>query len=219
MPKSTLQHHPNEQTLRDEIARLNKVIEEITTRYDRDVQALQVQLLELAYHDPLTGLYNRHHINETLDRELLRAERYNHPISAIMADIDNFKIINETYGHLAGDEVLKAFGALLKRNSRASDISSRYGAEEFLLVLANMKEEDARTRAEQLRSTFVSTPITCGASVIHATASFGVAAFPAHGMTSEELVAAADTALYSAKADGRNQVKLYNAQMNPYNIS
>lgn len=197
MHKPIVQPHQNEQALLDEIARLNKIVQELTI------------------HDPLTGLYNRRHINETFDRELIRAERHRHPISVIMADIDHFKVINETYGHLAGDEVLKAFGILLKRNSRGSDIFCRYGGEEFLLVLTNMKEEDVCKRAEQLRNSFSTIPITSGASIIHATASFGIAVFPAHGNTSEELIAAADMALRSAKDDGRNQVTLFNTQMNP----
>lgn len=215
MPSPTAHTRQNEQALRDEIARLNKIVKELTTKSERDARSLQEQLQELAIHDPLTGLYNRDHFNETFNRELIRAERHNHPISVIMADIDNLKVINDTYGNLAGDEVLKAFGVLLKRNARASDIISRYGGEEFLLILSNMKMEDACKRAELLRSLFVSTPISCGTSIIHAMASFGVAAFPEHGKTSDELITTADTAMSSAKTDGRNQVKLFNKKMNP----
>ncbi len=208
------QHGPagqNEQDLREEVARLNNIVQELTLRSEREVRTLQVQLHDLATHDPLTGLYTRRHVYESFDRELARAVRHKHPVSAIMADIDNFKIINETYGRLAGDDVLKAFGVLLRRTSRASDIFCRYGGEEFLLVFGNMSEEDACNRAELLRSTFMARPISSGASVIHAAASFGVAVFPHHGKTGEELIAAADSALYSAKAAGRNQVMSYNA--------
>ena len=218
---SNSQHSPagqNEQALREEITRLNNIVQEMTLRTEREVRTFQAQLQDLAIHDPLTGLYTRRHVYESFDRELARAGRHKHPVSVIMADIDNFKIINETYGHLAGDEVLKAFGVLLRRTSRASDIFCRYGGEEFLLVFGNMAEEDACNRAELLRSTFVATSISSGASIIHAAASFGVAVFPQHGKTGEELIAAADSALYSAKTAGRNQVMTYNAQMNPRSL-
>lgn len=215
MPNRTVQSQQNEQTLLNEVARLNKIIQDITERSEREARTLHSQLEELAIHDPLTGLYNRHHFNETFNRELIRAERYKLPLSVIMATIDHFKIINETYGLLAGDEVLRAFGVLVRQNCRASDVLCRYGGEEFLQVFSNMKVEEACNRAEKLRSAFAATPIICGASVIHATVSFGIAVFPEHGKAGEELIAAADAALHYARADGRNQVNLYNARMNP----
>ena len=178
------------------------------TRTERAVQVLQEELREQAVHDALTGLYNRHFLEESFGRELLLAERTRHPVSVIMSDLDHFKEVNDRDGHLAGDEVLRVFGNLMKHNARASDIICRYGGEEFLMVLPGMTEKGAVERAEQLRCAMAATPVSHGASQITVTASFGVATFPSHGRTTDELIAAADGALYSAKADGRNRVSL-----------
>lgn len=178
------------------------------TRAEREVQALQEQLREQATHDVLTGLYNRRYLEETLGRELILAARHGHPVSVIMCDLDHFKAINDRYGHLGGDEVLRTFGDLLQRQIRGSDISCRYGGEEFLLVLPQMPLEYAIERAEQLRIAIAAAPVTYGASPIAVTGSFGVAAFPRDGQTADELIAAADCALYAAKAAGRNRVHL-----------
>lgn len=179
----------------------------------REVQSLQAKLREQALRDPLTGLYNRRYLTETFDRELLRAERYSRPVSVIMCDIDHFKTVNDTYGHRAGDEVIKVFSELLQRNARGSDICCRYGGEEFLLVLFDMTGDDACLRTEQLRQAFAGTAITWGETDIQVTASFGVAVFPLDGRTSDVLIAAADAALYAAKDGGRNQVKRYTAPL------
>ncbi len=176
------------------------------TRAERAVQVLQEELREQSIRDSLTGLYNRRFLEESFGRELLLAERQGHPVSVIMGDLDHFKAINDTAGHLAGDEVLREFGAQLKKYARASDIACRYGGEEFLLVLPGLAEEGARERAELLRCTVAATPICWGASSLTITASFGVACFPRHGRTAAELIAAADNALYAAKSDGRNRV-------------
>jgi diguanylate cyclase (GGDEF)-like protein len=158
--------------------------------------------------DPLTGLYNRHFLEESFKRELIIAERAGHPVSVIMGDLDHFKTVNDRDGHLAGDEVLRVFGALLTNNARASDISCRYGGEEFLLVLPGLTQEGAAARAEHLRRAMSATPVDYGGSQITVTVSFGVATYPTHGRTPLELIAAADSALYSAKAQGRNRVNL-----------
>jgi diguanylate cyclase (GGDEF)-like protein/PAS domain S-box-containing protein len=178
------------------------------TRAERAVQVLQEELREQSTHDALTGLYNRRFLEESFNRELLLAERTGHPVSVIMGDLDHFKAVNDQNGHLAGDEVLRVFGTQMKHNSRATDIICRYGGEEFLLVLPGLSEEGAIERAEQLRRTIAATRINHGASQITVTASFGVASFPLHGLTTDELIAAADRALYSAKSDGRNRVNL-----------
>jgi diguanylate cyclase (GGDEF)-like protein/PAS domain S-box-containing protein len=178
------------------------------TRAERAVQALQEELREQSTHDALTGLYNRRFLEEGFRRELLLAERTRHPVSVIMSDLDHFKAINDREGHLAGDEVLRVFGTQMKGSARASDIICRYGGEEFLLVLPGMTEKGAIERAEQLRRAMAATRFSHGASQITVTASFGVASFPLHGRTTDELIAAADSALYSAKSDGRNCVRL-----------
>jgi len=176
------------------------------TRAERAVQVLQEELRQQAAHDALTGLYNRRFLEDSFARELLLAERTGHPVSVIMGDLDHFKAVNDSNGHLAGDEVLRVFGNLMNHNARASDIICRYGGEEFLLVLPGMTEEGAVKRAELMRRAIAATTVNHGASQITVTASFGVATFPFHGRTTDELIAAADTALYSAKTDGRNRV-------------
>lgn len=178
------------------------------TRAEREVQALQERLLDQSTHDALTGLYNRRYLEDTLGRELTSAERHGHPVSVIMGDLDHFKSVNDRYGHLAGDEVLRVFGGLMKQHARGSDIYCRYGGEEFLLVLPQMPEDKAVERAEQLRSAMVATPVLYGETPIMVTASFGVATFPRDGRTGDELITAADSALYAAKAAGRNRVNV-----------
>ena len=179
------------------------------TRFEIELKALSAQLREQAMHDPLTGLFNRRYLEETLERELARAARLQQPVSLIMGDLDYFKTVNDRYGHLAGDEVLRVFGKLLQHNARDSDIFCRYGGEEFLLVLPGLSIENAGERAEQLRAILASLPIGVGPTVIQVTASFGVAAYPQHGCSANQLIAAADEALYAAKENGRNQVKTY----------
>jgi diguanylate cyclase (GGDEF)-like protein len=125
-----------------------------------------------------------------------------------MGDLDHFKAVNDKYGHLAGDEVLRTFGALLTSNARVSDIICRYGGEEFLLVLPGMTKEGARRRAEHVRQAMGAAIVSHGHRRIQVTTSLGVAAYPADGRTTEELIAAADGALYAAKAQGRNRVNL-----------
>lgn len=181
------------------------------TRAEREVQALQQQLREQSTHDALTGLYNRRYLEENLGRELIRAKRDGTCVSVVMGDIDHFKAVNDSYGHLAGDEALRVFGELMKGNSRGSDINCRYGGEEFLLVLPGMTELTAFKRAERLRLMLAETPVKFGAIDITITASFGVSEFPQHGKNGDELIAAADKALYAAKGAGRNQVKSYSS--------
>ncbi|WP_024302010.1 GGDEF domain-containing protein [Pseudogulbenkiania sp. MAI-1] len=176
-------------------------------RAEREVLALQEQLREQSTHDALTGLYNRRYLDETLGRGLMLAQRQGHSVSVIMGDLDHFKSINDRYGHLAGDEALRVFGDLMRRHARGSDIYCRYGGEEFLLVLPGMDEKAACERAEQLRREIAATPVTFGGTTFAVTASFGVASFPRHGMNDDELIAAADKALYDAKEGGRNQVR------------
>jgi len=171
------------------------------------VHALQAELREQAIRDPLTGLYNRRYLTETFDRELIRAQRNNRPIAIVMSDIDHFKAVNDTYGHSAGDQVLKVFSRLLSTNCRRSDICCRYGGEEFLVVMFDAPKKCSLTYAERARAAFTATSIDYGGSVIRATASFGISAFPEDGETSDALIAAADTALYSAKEGGRDQIK------------
>jgi diguanylate cyclase (GGDEF)-like protein/PAS domain S-box-containing protein len=184
------------------------IVRDITQRKlaEAEVQKLQEELREQAVRDPLTGLYNRRYLDETMGRELVRAARYGHPIGIVMCDIDHFKAINDTHGHLVGDEVLRVFAELLRKNSRGSDIVCRFGGEEFLLLLPDMPPDVAHQRAEQLRASLATLQI--GKEVIRLTASFGVAAFPENGKTMDSLIGAVDAAMYQAKEAGRDRVVL-----------
>jgi diguanylate cyclase (GGDEF)-like protein/PAS domain S-box-containing protein len=185
------------------------VVTDVTARKRAEdkVLALNRRLAEQAIRDPLTGLYNRRYMEESLERELLLARRSDTPVSVVMCDIDHFKSINDRYGHQAGDRVLKSFGSLVKRRCRGSDIACRYGGEEFLLVLPGMPSHIAAEWAEQMRATIAATTISWCGNRLSVTASFGVAVYPAHGSTSDEIISAADSAQYAAKAAGRNQVR------------
>jgi diguanylate cyclase (GGDEF)-like protein/PAS domain S-box-containing protein len=175
-------------------------------RAEEELRALQAQLREQAIRDPLTGLYNRRYLEETLRRDLARAERDGHPLGIIMGDIDHFKQLNDTYGHPAGDEVLRTLGRLLQHHARSSDIPCRYGGEEFVVVLPDMPLEAVRERAELMRRDFAGLRIAFGGAELIATLSIGVSGYPGHGKTADELIRAADLALYEAKRSGRNRV-------------
>ena len=178
------------------------------THAEREVLALQDKLRNESTHDPLTGLYNRRYLEEALERELILAERHGRPVSLIFGDLDHFKSVNDRYGHLAGDEVLRVFGALLKRSARSTDVYCRYGGEEFLLVLPEMAQDSAAERAQQLRHGMADAPVVWEGLSISVTASFGVATFPRDGRNGDELIAAADRAMYFAKTTGRNRVSV-----------
>lgn len=171
-----------------------------------EIQALQAQLREQAIRDSLTGLFNRRYLEETLERELLRARREACPISLIMLDIDHFKKLNDTHGHKAGDMMLQRLGEMLRTHTRGSDVACRYGGEEFVAVLPGASLEHAHQRAEQWRATFEQLRVPFGLAHLQATLSLGVAVYPLHGATSDEVLRVADTALYMAKTEGRNQV-------------
>lgn len=172
------------------------------------IHGLQAQLSEQANRDPLTGLYNRRYLDTTLRRELARCERDGQPLSLILIDVDHFKQVNDSHGHQAGDAVLIKLATLLQEQARSADVACRYGGEEFLLLLPNMSADAALDRAEQWRTAFAESTVLADAHPLRVTLSIGVASYPDHGYSPEQLVQCADRALYRAKAQGRNCVVL-----------
>lgn len=182
---------------------LHTVIRDITKRKESEQK-----LISQAIRDPLTGLFNRRYLEESLDRELSKAKRHKTPLAIIMLDADHFKMFNDTYGHLAGDMILRNMGTHLVKYSRKEDIACRYGGEEFVLVLPESSIDVAVQRAEDLRKIVESGKTMKFRQQIlpTVTISLGVAIFPDNGSRVDELISAADKALYQAKELGRNQV-------------
>jgi two-component system cell cycle response regulator len=175
----------------------------------REIDAKNKLLEEMAHTDSLTGLPNRRAIEEWANRQLRGAARHGYPLWVVHADLDSFKIINDSYGHEAGDQVLKEFATILKENIRASDISGRTGGDEFILVLTHVQEDQIQLTVERLRERFALKKFVFGGQSISVTASFGACGF--QGKKPPEfssLVRQADQALYCAKRAGRNQIKI-----------
>jgi diguanylate cyclase (GGDEF)-like protein/PAS domain S-box-containing protein len=157
--------------------------------------------------DPLTGLFNRRYMEESLEREVHRAARNDECVTLLMLDIDHFKQFNDTFGHQAGDTLLRALGDFLSQRTRGQDVACRYGGEEFVLILAGAPIDAACKRAELLRQELKQLTVQHAGQVLgRISVSIGISAFPGHGATTEELVRTADQALYRAKAEGRDRV-------------
>jgi diguanylate cyclase (GGDEF)-like protein len=168
-------------------------------------QTLRIQSIR----DPLTGLFNRRYMEETINREIPRATRYQRPLGIILFDIDRFKEFNDAFGHSAGDMVLSTLGEFVRAHIRSEDIACRYGGEEIVLILPDAPLEVAVARAEMLRTGIGGLRLEHrGQPIGDLTVSLGVAGFPRHGVTAEVLLRAADEALYRAKEGGRNRVEL-----------
>ncbi len=169
------------------------------------VEAQQTRLKEMAMTDPLTTLYNRHCLNEIAPGYISEAGRHDLPLSLVVIDLDNFKDVNDTYGHHAGDQVLVQIADLLKKSCRQEDIAARFGGEEFLLLLPYCNGRDAVKKADVLRRKIEDLQ----PNGIQITASFGVSQLPEGGLlTFEEIFVLADKAVYEAKRGGRNLVVL-----------
>jgi diguanylate cyclase (GGDEF)-like protein len=167
----------------------------------------KAQLWDMAVTDSLTGLYVRRYFMVKLQEELLRAERYNNILSIVMADLDEFKNINDTYGHDAGDRVLKAIGQFLQNNIRDVDVVARYGGEEFVIMIPEAAKDAAYILSERLRKQFSELKFENLPTI---TASLGIATFPYDATELEDLIKKADSAMYAAKRAGRNKVVKYN---------
>ena len=180
-----------------------------------EIARLHTQLREQAIRDPLTGLFNRRYLDETFDRELARAERDGFPVSVVMLDIDHFKQLNDTFGHAAGDRVLRALADLLQAQTRHGDIACRLGGEEFVVVMPGATAEVAGQRADGWRQAFADEALVFNEQRVQATVSVGVATAPEHGRQGAALLDAVDRALYAAKAAGRNRVHVLAAARPP----
>ena len=168
---------------------------------------LHETLLALSIHDPLTGLYNRRHMEEMVSREELQAQRNDSSFGIVMIDIDHFKKFNDTFGHQAGDALLRETGRFLQSHTRGVDIACRYGGEEFVVILPGASLEKTCERAEQLRTAFSGVRLEYRDKPLPtATLSLGVATFPQHGSSWQAVLRIADEALYAAKQQGRNRV-------------
>jgi diguanylate cyclase (GGDEF)-like protein/PAS domain S-box-containing protein len=171
-----------------------------------EIGLLQSKLREQAICDPLTNLFNRRYLEETLERELARAGREHYSVCVIMIDLDHFKRVNDTYGHEAGDEVLKALAITLAEQCRRGDFACRYGGEEFVVVMPNINTDTAYERAENIRQSLNSLSVPYEHYRLTTTISMGIACYPVNGETRESVLRAADKAMYGAKEAGRDHI-------------
>ena len=168
---------------------------------------LYVTARALADRDPLTGFFNHRYLHERLAEEILRSQRSREPLAVLMLDLDDFKLVNDTMGHVFGDEILRWTSEQIRAALRASDVPTRYGGDEFAVILPATTADDARLAGERILRALAEHAYTApGRGPVTVSASVGTAAFPTHGRTARELIAAADLALYRAKAGGGSQV-------------
>jgi len=171
--------------------------------------AASQKLASLAIKDGLTGIYNQTYMKARIQEEISRSERYKVPLSLILIDLDDFKSINDKYGHVVGDRTLKAFADFLQDMVRSSDIAGRFGGEEFVIILPQTACLDAAAAAERLRQEVARYPFRMGAQrdkVCQFTISIGVYSSSQSGMTADDFLTQADEALYRAKQEGKNKV-------------
>jgi len=174
-------------------------------RNHRLIVALNEKLQEQAIRDPLTTLYNRRFLEDSLPREMARAEREEASLAFLLLDIDDFKLINDSYSHSAGDAALKMVSEVLLSGARVADIACRYGGDEFLVVMVNADTDIAHARSNDLRKRIEERRVVWDQGEFSITVSIGVSSVPASGITAEDGIAAADAALYRAKEAGRNR--------------
>ena len=176
-----------------------------SVREQQQVEVLE-DLSKQAAHDPLTGLFNRRHLDQILSGEIARAHRTGSSVGLLLSDIDHFKEINDRYGHKAGDVMLQELSKLLKKCVRSADVVCRYGGEEFVVIMPGVSISTLRRCAEEIRSRVQELFVEHGGDQIHTTISLGAAVFPLHGSNGDEVLISADQALYQAKREGRNRV-------------
>ena len=173
--------------------------------------ALSDKMNSLIIRDGLTGLFNKTYIHQRLDEEFYRSKRFDHDLSLMMIDLDNFKALNDRFGHAVGDHLLRYFSQVIADTIRPSDIAARYGGEEFLILLPETRKEEAQIVAERLlnRTSLYPFRVDSRKEDVPFTISIGVTAYPDQGESAEDLVVLADQALYKAKKDGKNKVAVY----------
>jgi diguanylate cyclase (GGDEF)-like protein/PAS domain S-box-containing protein len=184
--------------------RLQELNDELQSKL-REIGVLKERLQEQAIRDPLTTLYNRRFLDESLVLEIAQAQRSTTPIAFLMLDIDHFKQVNDTYSHAAGDAALRTVSQVLLAGARAGDTVARYGGEEFVVVMPDSCRADALRRAEEFRRRIAETVVRFDSTEFSLTVSIGVAEFPSDGPTADDAIAAADRAMYRGKESGRNK--------------
>ena len=197
------------------LAANNRALMDHMKRNAEELERLNAQLTDMANRDPLTGLYNHRFFREALEKEVSRSARHGRVFSLVFVDIDHFKAYNDTYGHLAGDELLKHLARIFETHSRKSTITARYGGEEFVLLVPETDGEGAAALAEKLRRIVEDHPFrgSDSQSLGRITLSMGVATYPAAGEEATILIDHADKALYRSKHNGRNTVSVWTAAL------
>lgn len=190
-------------TIEQQAAEINTFATRLDAAY-KELESTNARLKETSFKDEVTGLYNRRFFSLRLEEELSRYRRFNHPVSVVLLDLDGFKAVNDDYGHTVGDDTLREVAQILMKHSRGINVVSRYGGDEFAVLLVETSKAGARLYADRIREVVAKYPFSHGKVI---TASFGVASLPDdEAGTAEDLFRAADEALYTAKRAGKNQV-------------
>ena len=190
-------------TVEQQASEINAFASKLDAAY-KELESTNLRLKEYSFKDEVTGLYNRRFFTMRLDEELARHRRFNHPASVVLLDLDGFKAVNDDLGHAVGDETLRDVAQVLQKHSRGINVVSRYGGDEFAILLVETSKAGARLYADRIRQVISTFPFSHGKQV---TASLGVASVPDdESATAEDLFRAADEALYAAKRAGKNQV-------------
>ncbi|MFC2161978.1 GGDEF domain-containing protein [Acidobacteriota bacterium] len=203
------------QILNEKLVQLLEKLDQVN-QHNHALHGDNETLLRLAAKDGLTGLYNHAYIKERLKQERDHCQRHGHPLSLLMVDIDDFKSFNDSFGHIAGDRVLKSLSTLMLEIVRPSDIIGRYGGEEFLIILPKTNSEQALAVAERIRENIEIYDFEVHPSknkISQLTVSIGLCVFPDNDQTPEDLIAIADESLYIAKREGKNRVTIFQASI------